>query len=352
MVRSAAALAAVLILPGFLLAQEAPRTHTVVDGDTLWDLASAYYGNPFDWRAIWNANRDRVEDPNLITPGQELVIPGQTQAVVTEVVVAGDPPENLPEIEAAPGELDATDADERTVFYRDDDDLQQVLASRRLDYLAVSRDLVYSAPWLVGVEEVPAHRGVIVDFATGSGRSETPRAYDRVHIRMRPGVAARVGDQFLIYRTERTIPTVGDVVKPRGILTVTDVEPDGIVALVLKEYDRIALGDYLGPLPPYTLTAGTHPRPIMGGTEAMVMGFSPMAQLPDLNSVAFLDLGSDQGISIGDEFVYENRGAGDIIEGRLQVVGVTPRTAAARILSMDDAVFEQGTVVRLSRSMR
>jgi hypothetical protein len=39
MVRSAAAILAVLILPGFATAQQASGSHAVVDGDTLWDLA-------------------------------------------------------------------------------------------------------------------------------------------------------------------------------------------------------------------------------------------------------------------------------------------------------------------------
>ena len=89
MVRSAAALVAILILPAFVVAQEIPGTHTVVDGDTLWDLAQEFYGNPFDWRRIWNANQDQVVDPNLIVPGQVLTIPdGQSEvSEVMEVVV-------------------------------------------------------------------------------------------------------------------------------------------------------------------------------------------------------------------------------------------------------------------------
>ena len=39
MVRSAAAVLAVLIIPSFAQAQEPQGTHTVVDGNTLWDLA-------------------------------------------------------------------------------------------------------------------------------------------------------------------------------------------------------------------------------------------------------------------------------------------------------------------------
>ncbi|WP_133965097.1 LysM peptidoglycan-binding domain-containing protein [Eubacterium limosum] len=58
------------------------RYHTVVGGDpwgdTLWDLAVHYYGDGSKWDKIYNANRDQVSDPDLIYPGQRLLIPFKT----------------------------------------------------------------------------------------------------------------------------------------------------------------------------------------------------------------------------------------------------------------------------------
>ncbi|MEQ9401311.1 MAG: LysM peptidoglycan-binding domain-containing protein [Longimicrobiales bacterium] len=343
MVRSAHALLAVLILPGFLLAQEAPRTHQVVDGDTLWDLANAFYGNPFDWRRIWNANQSVVDNPNLIVPGQVLTIPGVEggPTPVTAVVVEGPP--------AAPAAPRAAPRSTRTIFYRDPTTATTMAGAERLSHVAVSRDQVYSAPWLVPLEGEPMHEAVLTSFA-GVSRSETPRAYDRVVLEPR-GTALRVGDQLRAYRVTRTVRDVGDVVLPTGLLTVTDVGPDGVVALVTKEYHRMALGDLVGPLPPYGLRVGQLPEPVAGGSQAMVMGFAGPAELHDLGGMAFLDMGADQGVAVGDEFAYFNAQAGDIIEGRLQVVMVTPRMATARIVDIDDAVFEQGVVVRMTRKM-
>ena len=65
MVRSAAVVVTALILPTFAQAQEQPGTHEVVRGNTLWDLAAFYYEDPFQWRVIWDANRDVVEDPRF-----------------------------------------------------------------------------------------------------------------------------------------------------------------------------------------------------------------------------------------------------------------------------------------------
>lgn len=59
---------------------DAARTYTVEAGDTLWAIAEKYYGDGSAWPKIHEANRDRIEDPDLIRPGQVLRIPERTQA--------------------------------------------------------------------------------------------------------------------------------------------------------------------------------------------------------------------------------------------------------------------------------
>lgn len=51
--------------------------YTVVPGDCLWCIAARdrFYGNGFAWQAIYNANKDKIRDPNLIFPKQEFSIP-------------------------------------------------------------------------------------------------------------------------------------------------------------------------------------------------------------------------------------------------------------------------------------
>jgi nucleoid-associated protein YgaU len=56
--------------------QTVTRTYTVVAGDSLSKIAKKVYGNPNRWKEIWEANKDKVKNPDLIHPGQELKIPG------------------------------------------------------------------------------------------------------------------------------------------------------------------------------------------------------------------------------------------------------------------------------------
>jgi nucleoid-associated protein YgaU len=47
----------------------------VQSGDTLWGIAERAYGNGSRYQEIFAANREVIEDPDLIFPGQKLRIP-------------------------------------------------------------------------------------------------------------------------------------------------------------------------------------------------------------------------------------------------------------------------------------
>lgn len=54
---------------------EGPRTYTVQSGDSLSKIAKALLGDANRWPEIFEANKDKIKDPNMIHVGQELVIP-------------------------------------------------------------------------------------------------------------------------------------------------------------------------------------------------------------------------------------------------------------------------------------
>lgn len=50
-------------------------TYKVEDGDCLWNIAKAAYGDGSKWKVIYEANKDKITNPNLIYTGQVLTIP-------------------------------------------------------------------------------------------------------------------------------------------------------------------------------------------------------------------------------------------------------------------------------------
>jgi murein DD-endopeptidase MepM/ murein hydrolase activator NlpD len=51
------------------------RWHRVMPGESLWSLAQKYYGDGTEWRRIYLANQEKINNPNLIFPFQKLFIP-------------------------------------------------------------------------------------------------------------------------------------------------------------------------------------------------------------------------------------------------------------------------------------
>lgn len=51
------------------------KTYTVVRGDCLWNIAKRYLGNGARYTEIYNLNKDKIQSPNLIYPGQVLILP-------------------------------------------------------------------------------------------------------------------------------------------------------------------------------------------------------------------------------------------------------------------------------------
>ena len=51
------------------------RTYTVKSGDSLWKIAEEMYGSGAKYKHICEANRDILDDPDRIFPGQALKIP-------------------------------------------------------------------------------------------------------------------------------------------------------------------------------------------------------------------------------------------------------------------------------------
>lgn len=51
------------------------RTYTVAAGDSLSKIAKNFYGNAGEYMKIFDANKDKLTDPDKIKVGQELVIP-------------------------------------------------------------------------------------------------------------------------------------------------------------------------------------------------------------------------------------------------------------------------------------
>ncbi len=81
-----------------------PDAYVIQKGDTLWDLAGKWLGDPFLWPQVWDQNR-YILDSHWIYPGDPLVIPGKPVVITQE----GPPPGEEVPVEEGAGEGEGTE---------------------------------------------------------------------------------------------------------------------------------------------------------------------------------------------------------------------------------------------------
>jgi len=52
--------------------------YTIQSGDSLSKIAKQFYGNAMDYPKLFEANKEVIEDPDLIYPGQKIRVPAKT----------------------------------------------------------------------------------------------------------------------------------------------------------------------------------------------------------------------------------------------------------------------------------
>ncbi|HEX9885369.1 MAG TPA: LysM peptidoglycan-binding domain-containing protein [Longimicrobiales bacterium] len=368
MVRSTLALAGLAILTTFAAAPSAastvvaePEPYTVVDGDTLWNLAERFFGDPEEWTRIYEANRERISDPRVLPPGLVLDIPRASGALVdVTVVTAGGETTTMSALPRAvpnpPQErVGPKPLDRRTVFWPDTTGDQSIAARAENLGPPMAEDVFFAAPWLLEPGEGLGGLGELSSFAGAveiRAIRASARPQDRIRLSLDNG-APIVGAQLRAYRVTRSVPGLGDVVVPTGVLTVLEVDAAGALASVDRIFDRMRLGDRVEALPAFPFRDGELAQPLSGGPEATIVGFEANHELQSPGDIAFLDIGAEQGVELGDIFEVMWEGMpSDRAEGTLQVVGLRPGRSAARIRSLENPVFGLGVRVRLVRRLQ
>lgn len=321
-----------------LSAQEVPAEgrsrHDVRRGDTLWDLAAQYLGDPFRWPELYELNRDIVRDPHWIYPKESLRIPGY----------------NYP---ASPRPAPA-----RTVFF-DADTLEEAATTLRTR-AAAQRPAVLPGDFrraaLLVPEGVVAPLGRIEELRNPSVvQMHLPAQiapFDRVYLSLTRADLVRAGDTLQLIRPGRRLEPYGRVFLPTGTALVVAVEGAVATAEVRELYDVVRVGDLALPVvaPPARPAGDARPAAAL---EATLLGFEVPHVVQATQERAFLDVGRAAGVEEGDEFVaylpaQQTRWGvrPEVPVARLQVVRISERTATARVVSLEQPALAPGVRAR------
>jgi hypothetical protein len=344
---------ALAALPAVALGQAA-ESHTVREGDTLWDLARQYRGDPFLWPDIYRMNTSVVEDPHWIYPGEVL------RLAASETEPAPADPSTPPASLASLTKPEPAAEDDMAPLFgpRRGQTMQETMrAYVEQPYRPLRRSEFYSSGFLSEGDELPYGKvlGMITPPQIKSlTRNESALPYTMVSLRAPRDAAYQVGDTLLVTRAGAEMGRFGEVVVPTGMVQVVDTADGKYLAEVIAMYGPIRAGQQVLPAERFGGTGTGRAVPMEGGITARLVGGPSRQDLKAPQMVVFLDKGRRDGVAAGDLFEVRRTperlpdGAirVDDVMATLQVVHVRERTATARVLNVISPDIPAGTQAR------
>jgi hypothetical protein len=302
---------------------EGSTVHVVVPGDTLWDLARTYLGDPYLWPQIWERN-PYILDSHWIYPGDPILIdvavqpPPEPEAeVVEEGTEMSELPPGGPGREEVPMEMPEPLGNSADVYcfarlYPDESEFPfSVVSAERVEYQDhfSEGDVVYIDG---GVEQ---------------------------------GVSA--GDRFFIYHRDRQLvhpvsaSDMGIIFRQIGQLRVLCAQEDSSIAEVTYACDPVSLGDLLQPFAPVPVPLVIMPDPTdrcdapNGKPTGYVVYTKDDVISVGAENLVMIDLGAAEGLYPGTfATVFRDNpveGMPRLVVGELGVLTVEDGHATAKI---------------------
>ncbi|MGI8547832.1 MAG: LysM peptidoglycan-binding domain-containing protein [Gemmatimonadaceae bacterium] len=337
-------------------ARPAVVKHTVKAGDTLWEIAKFYLKDPFKWPQVFHANTDIVKNPHWIYPGQVLTIEGGAVKdevaaqvndqgfVVSRILVRAQEPTMFTQRAIRPT------MDPRSTSL----DRAPVLTVRPGEYDAAP--YVADAARPLGSGRV---LGAVETLALGLHSDAGFRFNDRLYISGPAGTALRSGDRLVVARVRETIPAVGQVVEPTGIVRVDSVSTTGpSIAVLVKQFGPVMTDQIV--LPAGQSFEPTTVRPVEGTypVAAKLLWIQNDPKLPSLQAYVILGAGQAAGVRAGDQFtLFDDAPAAavantaPIASGLVKVVRVTPFGATGIIVDQTQPKIREGMPAHLTAKM-
>jgi LysM domain-containing protein len=339
-----------ILLPVGAFAQQAPAesanasegiVHTVVAGDSLWDLSAKYLGSPWKWTEVWERNRF-ITNPHYIYPGIQVVIvpPGAREIVLgQESAPASGPAETVavvaPRAEAVKPAIPA-------------------VAPTRVPYLEIKpADFVRAGEFLKeapkGIGNIQGGKEPKVGFVEG----------DTVYLTLRKEIPA--GQLLGVYRVRGPIdrswkrPVSGYVNYLIGVIQAGPKRDGQATATVRHSFEDLTRDDLISEeIPAYT------PVRIDPGADgipsSVITGRLENKELAQGDFI-YLDQGASAGVAVGNVFRLfvptgaaagaESSASGTVLfeVARAVVVRVSPDFSTAYIASGSES-FAAGVSAR------
>jgi LysM repeat protein len=264
--------------------ESSPGTvHTVVKGDTLWDLSEQYLGTPWYWPKVWSYN-PQIANPHWIYPGNQIRFYAAGEEGAARVAVATPEGGEL----APPETMDDNGG------------------------LEVAGKIGYTAPPAV----TSSHEGFVtpreVEEAGTIDHSPSEALMlsypDTVYVRFNKNTQAKVGDTYAVFRTVKKVDhpvtgkSLGYLTEIVGKVRVTQLGRHEVTAQIVASSDEIRRGDKVaagGEQLKVNVTARPNGKDLKG---YVVSALVPYLTIMGEESKLLVDRGSADGVEPGNTF--------------------------------------------------
>ncbi len=322
------------------LAPDAPDSHTVKRGDTLWDISKLFLRSPWRWPELWGMNLDEIRNPHLIYPGQVLYL---------------DKSDGRARLRA--GQPVGSDTVKLSPRVRSEALSDQAIASVPLHLIApflneavvFSSDELAAAPRIVAAQEgrVILSRGDLAYVRGDLGNLREYRVFRETQPLLDPTTREVLGYEAVFLGT-------ADYTRPGETRNSAAGRPEIVPAtfVVTSNRQEMGVGDRLAPVPvrDFANYAPHAPSQPMGGRIVSIYGDALTA---GQNQIVALNKGSQDGVERGhvlalwrDGTIAIDRTESSLTEiklpderhGMLFVFRVFDRVSYALILSVQEPV--------------
>lgn len=315
---------------------EGATFYIIVRGDTLWDLAGKYLGNPYLWPQIWDQNR-YITDAHWIYPGDPLIMP--KVALVSER--AG---------EAGAGA--AAGAEEAGAAGVSGQVIARPGAGEQL-IPAIEEMSLQCAHYIVSDSEDDS---LYILGSEGGATKIALTERDIVYLSKGSNAGVKAGDVFTAHHPSYDIKhpqtgrTIGHKIETTGWVRVILVQENSATAVIERSCQDTHAGDYMTPFekasvplivrrpPPDRLTPPT------GKIEGAIVDIADDSMVAGQGQLVSINLGTANGIAPGNmltifKIMYPSVPTSRNVLGELAVVSVRDRTATAVITYSGDAIM-------------
>lgn len=340
--------------------------HVVKTGDTLFEIARRYLGNPFRWPELFRANAGQIANANLIFPGQKLV------------AGADGRPTFAPDVAASTTETTALEAPPartvtlgRTTAAQSMSTLDNATLNGRALRPTVRRGEAAAAPFLAPLRKPSRDDGMLVARAepTFVVSSSMPRdqfqIFDEVDVVLPARTQGTVGQRFGVYESGPEVHhdrQHHQIIRPVGSIEIVALGTGRAArARVTELYSTMKRGNRLVPLEPVTAPSTVRPQGVLDGPVYTVAYVSGDVVLPTVQDYIVIALPKGASAKVGDQFTLFAKSAAltdglrdvpppsDIAD--VSVVRVTADGATAVVVGHRQPAIQVGMQARLVARM-